>query len=131
MELCMISLYWTHCMIFTYHHMGQTSFIKTCVCFWGVTSSRCIYSVNVYSFFHEYNTTNNFIFNGSPHSLRHVSAGNYCHRQVALQLYKRKNWDRDLSFTGRTETETSRLHLNYKLIILLSYQTMAQCNVYQ
>ena len=37
------------------------------------------------------NAINGFIFIYLSHLLRHVSAGNYCRRQVVLQLYKRKN----------------------------------------
>ena len=66
-------------------------------------------SVFVYWFFDYYNTINDFIFIYLSHSLRHVSASNYCRRRVVLQLYKKKKWGRGLSFTGRTETDASPL----------------------
>jgi len=36
----------------------------------------------------QYKTINDFIVINSSHSLRHVSAGNYGHHWVVLQLYK-------------------------------------------
>jgi hypothetical protein len=68
--------------------------------------SKILYGVAVfvYWFFYQLNILNDFILIYLSHSLRHVSSGNYCRRQVVLQLYKRKNCGRGLSFTVKLQT---------------------------